>query len=80
MHRCKTLFAYTLFAIAITGLGVFYGSVMDGSLFPPSGGGWRCYVDCVAAAWGLVLLLALTASVPFGTAAFARWLTGKISG
>ncbi|HEY5315831.1 MAG TPA: hypothetical protein VIK18_25100, partial [Pirellulales bacterium] len=71
-----TILVCTVFAIAITGLGVFYGLLMDGSLFPPSGGGWRCYVDCVIVVWVIVLV----PGIPFGAAAFARWLTDRISG
>jgi hypothetical protein len=38
-------------AVAVTYLGMVVGWAMDNSMFPPYGGGWRCYAACLAAVW-----------------------------
>ena len=80
-HRWLNILVLTFLAIAITGVGVtFLGWVMDQSLLPFYGGRCRCYVASVVCVWAMVFLPLLAAGIPFGAAAFARWLTDKISG
>jgi len=43
--------AAALVSLVITSTGVFAGWAMDHSLWPPSGGGWRCYATCIAGVW-----------------------------
>ena len=61
----------TVAAVLITALGVFSGWAMDGSLLPPSGGGWRCYRDCIVIVWSFPIAGLGLWSLP----AFCRWLT-----
>ena len=60
-----------LTAHLITALGVFAGWAMDQSLFPPSGGGWNCYRDCIVTVWSLPIAALGLWSLP----AVCRWLT-----
>jgi hypothetical protein len=64
-----------LAVLLITALGVFAGWAMDQSLFPPSGGGWRCYRDCIAIVW----LPPLAGLALWSLPAFCRWLTRTLA-
>ena len=53
-----------LAAFTITALGTYAGWAMDHSLMPPYGGGWRCYLVCIACVWAIPLGVTAIASVP----------------
>jgi hypothetical protein len=56
-RRFQILMA-VLFAGAVTGVGMLFGWLMDQSLLPSGGGGWRCYWQCIVSVWLLVLVFA----------------------
>lgn len=57
-HRRLKFLLAVLFIGTVFGVGLFFGWVMDHSLFPPGGGGWPCYVQCVVSVWLLLLVFA----------------------
>jgi hypothetical protein len=56
--------ALTIAAIAITARGLFVGWAMDQSIRPPSGGGWRCYAQCLGLTWAAALGVVGLTSLP----------------
>jgi len=77
MSRRTGIVAGALGAAAVTGVGIFFGWVMDQSLMPPFGGGWRCYAACITTVWGFAVIVLLPVLVSrFGKVA-ARWLVER---
>jgi hypothetical protein len=73
MSRRIGIVASALGVAAATGLGVIFGWVMDQSTMPPFGGGWRCYVVCIATVWGIAATVLLPVLVSrFGKFAARR--------
>jgi hypothetical protein len=73
MIRHNGIVAGALGVAAATGLGVIFGWVMDQSTMPTFGGGWRCYVVCIATVWGIAATVLLPVLVSrFGKAVARR--------
>lgn len=65
----------TVTIVALTYLSLLVGCIMDQSILPPFGGGWRCYVACAVAVWALPFGGLLFLCLP----TFARWLAEKLA-
>ena len=72
MSHYAAIVVIALGAVGVTLLGVQFGWMMDHSLIRPNGGGWRCYADGIASAWGVVVLLAAPVGLPLLVSRFAK--------
>lgn len=73
-NRRLQLSLTVLFVGIVTGVGLFFGWVMDHSLLPPGGGGWVCYSQCVLSVWLLLLMFASPVLIVMCLTWLWRWL------